>query len=83
MLKKTSPHKISKKSTQPKTYYSLKVKKIDELPLVVTSRLEMKFKYLIDTYMIRRQNIHPSSLPVVFNIIDISGILDTIANECS
>ena len=43
----------------------------------------MKFKYLIDTYMKMHQNIHHSSLPVVFNIIDLSRMLDNIANECS
>ena len=43
----------------------------------------MKFKYLIVTDMLRRQGIHPSSRPVVYNITDLSYILDLIANECS
>ena len=40
----------------------------------------MKFKYLIDTYMKMHQTIHHVSLPIVFNIIDLSRILDHIAN---
>lgn len=80
LLKKSQPTRSKKKMTNEQTYYSLKVKKIDEPPIIVNSALEMKFKYLIDTYMKMHQTIHHTTLPIVFNIIDLSRILDHIAN---
>jgi hypothetical protein len=60
----------------------LKVRKLEELPLNVYARLEMKFKYLIDTY-IKMHNNTSQKYPIIFNIIDLYKILDHIANECS
>lgn len=59
--------------------YSLKVRKLEELPLNVYARLEMKFKYLIDTYVKMHSNVS-GKYPIIFNIIDLYKILDHIAN---
>ena len=64
--------------------YSCKLKKIEELPLVLTTHLEMKFKFLIETYMQLHQAMGNSNRrPIIFNIIDISKLLDQIAKECA
>ena len=60
----------------------MKVRKLEEHPLNVYARLEMKFKYLIDTY-IKMHNNTSQKYPIIFNIIDLYKILDHIANECS
>lgn len=52
---------------------------MEELPLNVYARLEMKFKYLIDTYVKMHSNVS-GKYPIIFNIIDLYKILDHIAN---
>lgn len=48
----------------------------------IYAKLEMKFKYLIDTY-IKMHNTASGKYPIIFNIIDLYKILDHISNECS
>ena len=77
VIKKPHPNKIK---PQKPYYYSLKVSKIEEPPLIETPKLDLKFKYLLDFYM-RMKGKGFNSSSFIFNFKDINASLDGIVNE--
>lgn len=74
IAKKPHPSRIK---PQKPFYYSLKVSKIEEPPLTETTKLELKFKYLLDCFIrMNGRGSHSSSF--IFNLKDINASLDDI-----
>ena len=59
------------------------MKKINEPPLIMNYELEIKFRYLIETYRKIHEAVYGASYPVVFNYSDFRIMLDYIINEIS
>ncbi len=59
----------------------VKVKKLEEAPLLVNLKLEIKFKYLIETY--HKMYSVSERQAMIFNISELSRITDTISAECA